>query len=97
MSVIALPQAASRLATRRVRVQRRSSDDLGDGGDAARAGGKGSGVVAGGVLNGAGVVAGGGVGVGNHNGLALADGRWPAWRNWRVVRAPNPRYWRRQG
>ena len=38
----------------------RSSDDLGDGGDAARAGGKGSGVVAGGVLDGVGVVAGGG-------------------------------------
>ena len=54
----------------------RSSDDLGDGGDAARAGGKGSGVVAGGVLDGVGVVAGGGVGVGDDNSLALADGRW---------------------
>ena len=41
----------------------RSSDDLGDGGDAAGAGGKGSGVVAGGVLDGVGVVAGGGVDV----------------------------------
>ena len=36
----------------------RSSNDLGDGGDAARAGGKGSTVVADGVLDGVGVVAG---------------------------------------
>ena len=74
----------------------RSSDDLGNGGDAAGAGGKGSGVVAGRVLDGVGVVAGVGVGVGDDNGLALADGRWPAWRNWRAVRAPTPRYWRRR-
>ena len=72
---------------------RRSSGDLGDGGDAARAGGKGSGVVAGGVLDGVGVVAGGGVGVGVCYGAAFR-GRWrsdgsrraPVWSIRRRVR-----------
>ena len=57
----------------------RSSDNLGDGGDAARAGGKGSGVVAGGVLDGVGVVAGGGVGVGDDNGPAFVAGAVRQW------------------
>ena len=48
---------------------------VGDGGDVVGAGGEGSGVVAGGVLDGGGVVAGRGVGVGDDDGLALADGR----------------------
>ena len=45
-----------------------------DGGDAVHAGGEVGGVVAGGVLDGGCVVAGGGVGVGDNDGLALADG-----------------------
>ena len=57
-----------------------------DGGDAARAGGKGSDVVAGGVLDGVGVVAGGGVGVGDDDGLAPADTR----RNLHVQMRENP-------
>ena len=47
---------------------------VGDGGDAVHAGGEGGGVVAGGVLDGGGVVAARGVGVGDDDGLALADG-----------------------
>ena len=45
-----------------------------DGGDAVHAGGEVGGVVAGGVLDGVGVVAARGVGVGDDDGLALADG-----------------------
>ena len=44
-----------------------------DGGDAVQVGGEGLDIVAGGVLDGVGIVAAGGVGVGENDGLALAD------------------------
>ena len=67
------PAGGCREARRGVRGDGRHGGVVGDGGDAVHAGGEGRGVVAGGVLDGQGVVAGGGVGVGDDDGLALAD------------------------
>ena len=67
------PAGGCREARRGVRGDGRHGGVVDDGGDAVHAGGEGRGVVADGVLDGQGVVASGGVGVGDDDGLALAD------------------------
>ena len=67
------PAGDCREARRGVRGDGRQGGVVGDGGDAAHAGGEGRGVVAAGVLDGHAVVASGGVGVGDDDDLALAD------------------------